>query len=173
MGIGKIISGGQTGADRGALEAAVELGVPHGGFCPRGRRAEDGRVPEKFQLEETATDHYAARTSLNVRAGDATLLLVHGRQALARSRGTKLTLELCLKYGRPWWAADPRRDDHVERVVAWLEEISPGVLARWDRMAEDAEPGIVLNVAGPRESRAPGIQRETANFVGRVVRRLS
>lgn len=152
----KIISGGQTGADRGGLDAAIALGIPHGGYAPLGRRSEDGVVPERYALTELSTASYPARTAMNVRTADATLLLVWGKAALARSRGTKLTLEMCLRYGKPWWAADPRRDDHVARVVAWLEEVSPQV----------------LNIAGPRESRARGIQVQTARFLAEVLRQV-
>jgi hypothetical protein len=148
----KIISGGQTGVDRGGLEAALALEIPHGGFCPLGRRAEDGVIPARYLLEELSTDNYAARTALNVKTADATLLLVWGKAALAKSRGTKLTLEMCLRYGRPWWAADPRRPEHVARVQEWIEKIHPQV----------------LNIAGPRESRAKGIQEQTARFLREV-----
>lgn len=156
----RIISGGQTGVDRGALDAAIAHGIPHGGACPLGRKAEDGRIPACYDLTELETPSYPARTAVNVKNGTGTLLLVHGRAALARSRGTKLTLDFCLRYGRPWWAADPRREDHVGRVVEWLKSLPV-----------DGE--LVLNVAGPRETRARGIQRETEIFVGRVVERFS
>lgn len=153
----KIISGGQTGVDRGALEAALELGLEHGGFCPRGRRSEDGRVPEKFQLEETTSDQYPPRTAMNVGAADGTLLLVHGKEGLARSRGTKLTLEILLKKKKPWWAANPRLEEHADRVAEWIART----------------PIAVLNVAGPRESKCPGIAEEARQFVRMVFERLS
>lgn len=153
----KIISGGQAGVDRGALEAALELGLEHGGFVPRGRRAEDGRVPDHFQMSETPSDQYPPRTAMNVKLGDGTLLLFHGRQALVRSRGTKLTLEILLKQEKPWWAADPRVEEHANRVAAWI-------------VRSNIE---VLNVAGPRESKCAGIQEEARRFVRMVFERLS
>jgi hypothetical protein len=153
----RIISGGQTGVDRGALEAALAWGLEHGGFCPKGRRSEDGRVPDIFQLEETESPHYPARTAMNVQLADATLLLVRGKDGFAKSRGTKLTRELCEKKQKPWWAADPRNSAHVERVVAWLVKFDVHV----------------LNVAGPRESTNPKIQEETRTFMRMVFEQLS
>ena len=155
--LAKIVSGGQTGVDRGALEGALALGIAHGGYCPLGRRAEDGRIPEQFQLTETSTDKYPQRTALNVKSSDGTLLLVRGRACFEKSRGTQLTLELCVKYERPWWVADPRRESHADKVALWV-----------------VENGInVLNVAGPRESRYPGISNETKSFMRMVSGRLS
>ena len=153
----KIISGGQAGVDRGALEAALELGLEHGGFVPRGRRAEDGRVPERFLLTETPSDQYPPRTAMNVKLGDGTLLLFHGKAALAKSRGTKLTLEILMKQAKPWWAADPRLEEHAARAAAWITRSNIEV----------------LNVAGPRESKCPGIQEEARRFVRMVFERLS
>lgn len=174
----KVISGGQTGADRGGLDAALARGVPHGGYAPLGRRAEDGVIPARYELVELPTASYPARTAMNVRTADATLLLVHGKAALARSRGTKLTLDMCLRYGKPWWAADPRREEHVARVAAWLEEVSaalppPAAVLEQFGTLEEPPRGFVLNVAGPRESRAPGIQEQSASFVARVLASLS
>ena len=74
----KIISGGQTGADRAALDAAMRLGIPHGGWLPKGRLAEDGCLPDHYQLEEMPTDSYRERTRKNVQASDGTLLVSRG-----------------------------------------------------------------------------------------------
>jgi hypothetical protein len=79
----KIISGGQTGVDRAALDAAIELGIPHGGHCPRGRRAEDGRIPDRYQLTETDSAQYRVRTERNVLDADATLILCRGRMIVS------------------------------------------------------------------------------------------
>lgn len=136
----KIISGGQTGVDRGALEAALDLGVPHGGWCPRGRKAEDGRIPDRFVLEETTSDKYPPRTAANVALGDGTLLLVYGLECLASSRGSKLTLKLCKK--KPWWVADPRVEAHLERVLEWIE--------KWD---QNPQRGRTSRVELSRNSR--------------------
>lgn len=169
----RIISGGQTGVDRGALDAALEARVAHGGFCPLGRRAEDGVIPGRYDLQEASTDAYPARTAMNVQRAHGTLLLVRGRAGLRRSRGTALTLDLCRRQKKAWHAADPRREDHVSRVVAWIEELAgalevpPGWLEGLEREAE-----LVVNVAGPRESKEPGIHDETVAFLRMVLDQL-
>jgi len=133
----KIVSGGQTGVDRAALDAAIALGWEHGGWCPRGRLAEDGAIPERYRLVETESRQYAARTERNVVDSDATLILSRG----PLSGGTELTRQFCRRHGRP------------HRVVD-LEQPGPPVeLADWLRRHRVA----VLNVAGPRESQSPGI----------------
>ena len=139
--IQKIVSGGQTGVDRAALDAALAAGVPAGGWCPRGRRAEDGRIPEHYPLTETSRRDYAQRTEWNVRDSDATLVLVSGRASRKgkASEGTSLTLAIAEKLDRPCLAVTPGTDPAALR--SWLSR--HGV--------------AVLNVAGPRESEAPGI----------------
>ena len=134
----RIVSGGQTGVDRAALDVALELGLDCGGFCPRGRRADDGRIPERYPLIETSSRGYAQRTSWNVRDSDATLVLHLGRL----QGGTALTLRLARRLGRPCLAVDLGSDPHAARTIRdWLGRSRPRV----------------LNVAGPRESVAPGI----------------
>lgn len=137
----RIISGGQTGADRGALDAAIELGIEHGGHCPAGRRAEDGRIPERFRLVETASADYAARTERNVLEADATLLVTRG----APSGGSALTAALARKHDRDLLHLDlARHPDPVGALREWL-----------------ARRAIrCLNVAGPRESGCPGIAQD-------------
>lgn len=166
----RIISGGQTGVDRGGLDAALKAGIAHGGFCPLGRRAEDGVIPTRYALTEISTDAYPARTAKNVRAGDATLLLVHGRVGLLHSAGTKLTLEMCRRQRKPWHAADPRKETHAARVATWLDELAGALEAPpgWLEGLERQEI-FTLNVAGPRESRAPGIHDETVDFLRMVL----
>src|SRR6266851_4977853 len=93
----KIISGGQTGVDRAALDVALELGIPCGGWCPKGRRAEDGRIPKRYPLVETPTPAYPVRTEWNVRDSDGTLVLARGQA----SGGTALTIEFATDYGKP------------------------------------------------------------------------
>jgi hypothetical protein len=114
-------------------------------------------VPTEFDLIETDSPHYPPRTAMNVGAADATLLLVRGRDGFERSRGTKLTLKMCDQKNKPWWAADPRMDAHVDRVCDWLVKFDVHV----------------LNVAGPRETTNPGIQGEARNFMRMVFERLS
>src|SRR5260370_14589390 len=97
--IDKIISGGQTGVDRAALDVALELGLECGGWCPKGRRAEDGRIPKRYPLQETASHQYPPRTSMNVRLGEATLIVTRCKP----DRGTGLTLSLAEKYVNPFY----------------------------------------------------------------------
>ena len=101
----KIVSGGQTGVDRGALDAAIELAIPHGGWCPRGRLAEDGPIPEQYGLIETDSPDYPSRTQRNVVESDATLILFRGRIA----GGTELTFRLAEEHQRPRLAGRSRR----------------------------------------------------------------
>ena len=155
--ISKIVSGGQTGVDRGAIEAALERGFPYGGMIPKGRLAEDGIVPEKFdQMEEASNKSYIFRTEWNVVHSDATLLLSRTRELTG---GTKRTAEFCEKHGKPYWIDNPETPNETDRgleVLYWIE-------------AEFGERGIVLNVAGPRESKAVGIQAATRLFVKRFL----
>lgn len=141
----KIISGGQTGVDRGALDAAIELEIPHGGWCPRGRTAEDGRIPDRYELRETDSSDYPVRTERNVLDGDATLILCRG----PLSGGTELTLRLAEQHRRPRLVVDLDRRVEPAEVRRWLED---NVVA-------------VLNVAGPRESQSPGIADLAREFL--------
>lgn len=145
----RIVSGGQTGVDRGALDAAIECGVEHGGWCPAGRRAEDGAIPARYALEETGSDDYRERTEWNVRDSDATLIFTRGRP----EGGTRLTLELARKWHRPY------------RVVDFEEQAQADAIRRWL-----VQNGFrVLNVAGPRESKAPGIGRQARALLSSVL----
>jgi hypothetical protein len=141
----KIISGGQTGVDRGALDAAIALGIPHGGWCPRGRLAEDGRIPDRYQLCETDSPDYPSRTEQNVLDSDATLILYRGRIA----GGTEFTLRLAQQHGQP------------HRIVDLDAGADPAEVRRW--LAEHAVK--ILNVAGPRESQSPGISAIAREFI--------
>ena len=140
----KIISGGQTGVDRGALDAAIALGIEHGGSCPRGRIAEDGYVPARFQLTELASPKYAVRTEQNVLDSDGTLIFYNGRL----TAGTGLTQRVAMKHHKPVYLYDLTRPDPLEDVVGWLidNHIS------------------TLNCAGPRESSARGIESITCGL---------
>lgn len=139
-----IVSGGQTGADRGALDAALELGLPCAGWCPRGRRAEDGPIDARYPLHETPSAEYPQRTEWNVRDSDGTVILHAGRV----DRGTALTERLARRQGRPVLLLDVR-------------SAPPSDLNEWIGKEAIAR----LNVAGPRESRSPGIQVAVAAFL--------
>ncbi len=144
----KIISGGQTGVDRGALDAAIDLGIDHGGWCPADRRAEDGHIPERYLLEETDSRQYAARTERNVVEADATLILCRGKL----SGGTELTRRLAVEHCRPCLVVDLENSPDAGEVRRWL--VDHGV--------------SILNVAGPRESQNPGIGEAARQFIERV-----
>jgi hypothetical protein len=94
----KILSGGQTGADRAALEWALAEGLPHGGWCPGNRKAEDGRIPSRFRLKETRSRTYAVRTSWNVRDSDGTVIFSLHRRLMG---GSRRTAETARKLGKP------------------------------------------------------------------------
>ena len=146
-----IISGGQTGVDRGALDAALSLDWPCGGTCPEGRRDELGVIPQHYPLTESSSSEWEVRTRINVDNADATLILVH-EEPLAG--GTRLTAEYAAQKGKPV---------RVE-VAPWDQEST----AAWVKAHAEA----VLNVAGPRESGAPGIGRAAERFVSEVLLRL-
>lgn len=137
MVVQRIISGGQTGVDRAALDVAMDLGLRCGGWCPAGRAAEDGPIPADYPLVETASDDPAERTDLNVRDSDGTLIITTGKLA----GGTALTEHCAIGRGKPFLVTDPADREAASGVREWLE-------------ANGIE---VLNVAGPRESEAPGI----------------
>ncbi len=144
----RIVSGGQTGVDRGALDAAIALGIPHGGWCPRGRLAEDGTIPTDYRLRETPSSDYPVRTEQNVVDSDGTLILYRDRLF----GGTELTRRLCVKHGRPVLAVDLAAVEDPDGIRRWLCEHTIRV----------------LNVAGPRESSAPGIGDDAMRFLCRL-----
>ncbi|NUQ66419.1 MAG: hypothetical protein HUU20_28480 [Pirellulales bacterium] len=145
----KIISGGQTGVDRAALDVAIELGIPHGGWCPRGRLAENGPIPPEYQLLETESSEYRVRTERNVLDSDGTLILYRGQL----TGGTELTSRLAVRYGKPRLAVNLDGDCDPEEARRWLSDA--GV--------------CVLNVAGPRESQSRGIAAQAAEYLRQVL----
>ena len=141
----KIISGGQTGADRAALDVALSLGYEIGGWVPRGRKAEGGPIPERYTgLVETESDKYPPRTKLNVQDSDATLMLSYGEP----STGTALTVRIAESLDKPHLVLNLDQlsiSEAVTRVSSWLSDINPSV----------------LNVAGSRASTEPRIYAAT------------
>jgi predicted Rossmann fold nucleotide-binding protein DprA/Smf involved in DNA uptake len=145
----RVVSGGQTGVDRAALDVALALGIPCGGWCPEGRRAEDGCIPGRYPLRETPTAHYPERTEWNVRDSDGTLVLTRGKPR----GGTALTIVLARRLGRPYLVLDLERPADPQTIRDWI-----------------AEHGVhTLNVAGPRESEALGIHDQAADLLGRAL----
>jgi hypothetical protein len=147
LALARIVSGGQTGVDRAALDAAIAAGLDHGGWCPPGRAAEDGRIPPRYALREAAADRSreapdvprSLRTELNVRDSDATLVLCPGGSF--SDPGTELTLRCAARHGRPALVCDPDDPGAGARIHAWLAALRIRT----------------LNVAGPSEASAPGI----------------
>lgn len=151
--LSKVISGGQTGADQAALDTAIELGIPHGGWIPRGRKTEKGRLPEKYNLKEMNTASYEKRTERNVIDSDGTLIFSHGELR----GGSKLTKDLAEKHSRPYLHIDLDSTNAFSAVKAisyWLDN-----------------HGIeVLNVAGPRASEDPEIYDATKKLLSSALR---
>lgn len=142
---GKIVSGGQTGADRAALDWAIARSIPHGGWCPRGRRAEDGPLPARYILRETPSSNYLERTGWNVRDSDATIVFT--MTAAGLTSGTLKTAEIADRMGKPilhLWPAgahDPAERHPAARLRQFLFR----------------HQVVTLNVAGPRASQQPGV----------------
>jgi len=138
--------------DRAALDTAMEMGLPHGGWVPKGRRAEDGVIPEKYNVTELKTGKYAARTEKNVIESDGTLILSRGDL----TGGSALTARLARKHRRPCLHLD------LDRVPAGD---APGKIRAWIN-----RHGIgVLNVAGPRTGSDPRIYRLTTDILKQVI----
>ena len=148
----RIVSGGQTGADRGGLDAAVALGIEQGGWCPAGRRAEDGTIPGMYRLAETLSPAYGDRTRANVRDSDGTIVFTRG----AATGGSALTLTAARKIRKPVLHVDLATlgvEAAADRVRGWCVERSIAI----------------LNVAGSRESKAPGIGDEVRRLLVRAL----
>jgi hypothetical protein len=146
-----IVSGGQTGADRGALDFAIRCGYTHGGWAPQGRAAENGTIPLKYQLTELVEGGYRQRTRKNVEDSDGTLIVNAGEL----DGGTLTTLEFARQLGKPHFIVQVDAGvtgDVIASVLAWLRDNAIQT----------------LNVAGPRESRRPGIYHQTVALLEAV-----
>lgn len=148
----KIVSGGQTGVDRGALDAALAAGAACGGWCPAGRRAEDGPIPPEYPLAETRESDYVARTRRNVEDSDATLIIHSGDL----EGGTALTVNICRELNRPHLVVNSASEpmtDAANRLRAFIREHGVGT----------------LNVAGPRASKWPGAADTAWDLLSRIL----
>ena len=143
-----IISGGQTGADRAALDFAIAHGIPHGGWCPKGRRAEDGSLDARYQMRETESKDYRQRTRRNVADSDATLILNLGELA----NGSLATRHFAERVNKPVRVVALDAGDLATEAARVHEWLADNAIA-------------VLNVAGPRESKRPGIYRNALAFL--------
>ncbi|MEE2957167.1 MAG: putative molybdenum carrier protein [Pseudomonadota bacterium] len=147
-----VISGGQTGVDRGALDAAINLGIPHGGWCPKGRLAEDGKISSKYQLKETYSRMYAVRTRRNISLADATLII----SPCPFIGGTLLAVTETRHQNKPLLVVYPTRANYVQ-IMEWLLTYRVSV----------------LNVAGPRESEKPEIYLYSYKIVSKILQMLN
>jgi hypothetical protein len=144
----KIISGGQTGVDRAALEWAMANRIPHGGWCPKGRKAEDGVIPPRFHLKETGSENYSMRTRRNVRDSGGTVIF---SKELGLTAGTQETADVAKEIGKP-----------LLHLISSLEVKEAA--RQLDVFLKD-HGIVVLNVAGPRASEEP----DTGEFVQAVL----
>lgn len=146
--IHKIISGGQTGADQAALDAAIKLGIEHGGWIPKGRLTEDGTLPEKYNLTEMSNSSYPLRTERNVKESTGTLIISHGQL----TEGSDYTRKMAIKHQRPWLHIDLNETPAFKAstlISNWIE----------DNNIE------ILNVAGPRASKDPKIYSAVTKLI--------
>ena len=159
--ITKIVSGGQTGADQGGLDAALYCSIPHGGWCPKGRKSENGIIPAKYQLQEMPSADYLVRTKANVVDSDATIIFTCGEL----DGGSLKTAQFAIKFKKPHLHVNLdklTRPESIQEVVKWLQESCPGE--------------CTINVAGSRASKAPGIQQSVmvrmVDVISQVNRKL-
>lgn len=149
--ITEIVSGGQTGADRAALDIAIHLNIPHGGWCPHGRSAEDGTISPKYNLKEApastpdlkpdADTIYKIRTELNARDSDGTLIILKGDPI----GGTLYTIEMLQKHKKPYLLINPANQHIIDEIVTWVKK---------NNIRK-------LNIAGPRASQEKDIYEST------------
>lgn len=156
----KVISGGQTGVDRGALDAALKVGFPIGGFIPKNRQAEDGQVPAHYNLNPHKLNGYAGRTVANVQLSDATVHLHRG----VWGRGTELTKRYCRWFNKPFLS--------VSLYEAWKAPDVGKHLALLDELEDLLRVFDVVNFAGTRESKDPGVQENVTNFLIPIFERI-
>jgi len=144
----KIISGGQTGVDQAALDAAMKLNIPHGGWVPKGRKTENGPLPAKYDLQEMPTESYSARTEKNVLDSDGTLIISRGQL----TEGSEYTRKMAMKHNRPWLHIDLGKKPKFHAatiIISWIDE---------NRIE-------ILNVAGPRASKDPEIYADVMHII--------
>ena len=150
--IKKIVSGGQTGVDRAALDVALERGIACGGWCPAGRHADDGVIPERYPLQETVEMDHTIRTEHNVRDSDGTLMLYRG----PLQGGTAYAVLMARHLGRPVLACNLDEAFDSDAVIAWIRN----------------NHIRVLHVGGQRESSCPGIYQAAKRSLESLLTRL-
>jgi hypothetical protein len=186
----KVISGGQTGVDRGALDAALALQVECGGWCPEGRLAEDGIIPKRYPVMELANGGYPERTARNVADSDGTLVIANGKPI----GGTRETVDCCIEMRKPYLVIECARrsvQETIEGATEFVTNLSSRVarttpvrLGPRNLSNVRKSPGeledpshslgmtIVLNVAGPRASQWPEGHKTAQRIVSGILRRL-
>jgi hypothetical protein len=153
-GFAGLVSGGQTGADRGGIEAAIEMDAHYTGWCPKGRRAEDGRIPDHIVLTESRSEGYLLRTEINVAFAGATLIFTYG----PLTGGSKKTLEFITAQSKPYmWIDLHNEGDYAPAILQFIHD----------------HQVTFLNIAGNRESKAPGIQQKVKTIMMQVLARLT
>ncbi len=153
--LNKVVSGGQTGVDRAALDAAMGLGIAHGGWIPRGRITEDGPLPDTYKLEEMPTDSYKARTEQNVIDSDGTLIISRGTP----KGGTDYTRIMALKHGKQLL--------HIDLALLANLKDAASLISSWIKMHRIE----TVNVAGPRASKDPAIYQEALTILTHGLRK--
>ena len=148
--ITRIVSGGQTGVDRAGLDVALALQIPCGGWCPKGRLAEDGVIPDDYPLKETPSERYEQRTEWNVRDSEGTLVINMGKL----SSGTLYTVQKTKALKKPFLVVQVDQEMDCGAINEWFEE-------------HDIQ---ILNIAGPRQSKYPDIYLKTKNFLMKLLR---
>jgi Circularly permutated YpsA SLOG family len=162
----KIISGGQTGVDRAALDVAIERGMDWGGWCPKGGWAEDspdppGILPKYPRLKETPLSNPVQRTEWNVRDSDAALIITDS-QGLSASIGTRRAHQWAHKHGKPELVVDASEENASAHAAAWL-----------DAQRQRFGPHMTLSIGGPRESEAPGLYARAKTLIATILNRVT
>jgi hypothetical protein len=177
----RIVCGGQSGVDRGALDVALDLGVECGGWCPAGRLAEDGVIPERYPVVELTDGAYAERTAQNVGDSDGTLIISNGEP----TGGTRETVERCVEMQKPYLIIDCKLvtiHQAIDLALRFVSQLSSRAIAREltnvrTRLTAEKAPSrrgnLVLNVAGPRASQWPEGHAVTYQIISAILRRMS
>lgn len=147
--IEKIISGGQTGVDRAALDVAEEMGIPSGGWCPAGRDADDGPIPDKYPMQETTAYDHTVRTGFNVRDSDGNLMFYRG----SLHGGTAYAVEMATRMNRPVKAIDVDAPPSPGEVASWIDE----------------NHLRVIHIGGQREATSPGIYQQAYKLIRSII----
>ena len=153
--INKIVSGGQTGADQAGLDVGIKLGISHGGWIPKGRKTENGKLPDRYKLREMAVENYAQRTKQNVLDSDGTLIFSHGQL----TGGSELTRIFTVKHGKPCLHIDLNSKSNLKislNIDMWIRKNNIRV----------------LNVAGPRASKDPKIYKAVFKLLERSLTQI-